>query len=112
MTKRKIVTERITSACFYSILDGKTPQEVIKVMEEYIQSYKGRDVYFDVDGYGYDGGKELDIYERREESDKEFADRRKKEQKEKDNKKILAAQTEAKELAEFQRLSKKFANKV
>lgn len=85
-----------------------TPDEIIQSMEKFKQSYPGRDLYFTFAPYGYDGGVELEVRERRPENDKEYKARvdfetKVKVQKEKEKKDKLA-----KERAEYERLKKKF----
>ena len=111
MSKRKIVCESLGSESFYDILDSKTPEQVIERMQEIRAYYGTRDVYFDIQSYGYDGGKELYMYERRLETDKEYDKRIAEEKKEKAKVKEAKAIKEAKEFAEFQRLQKKFQGK-
>ncbi len=108
MSKRKIIVTEIGQESFYDYLDGKTPDQVIKEMQRLRDYYQGRDVYFDIQSYGYDGGIELYLYERREENDKEYAKRLAEEKKEKEAKKKSKAEKEAKEYAEYLRLQKKF----
>ena len=111
MSKRKIVTVDLGTESFYDVLDGKTPDQIIQRMEEYKVAYSGRDIYFDIQSYGYDGGKELYLYERREENDKEYEKRVAEEKKAKAKANADKATKEAKEFAEFQRLQKKFQGK-
>jgi len=108
MKKRIIVREHLGVKCFYELLDQKTPEEVIDVMQSYIESYKGRDVYFTVEPYGYDGGIQLELWERRLETDEEFEKRIAKEAVAKAKEKKAKAAKREKELAEYQRLKKKF----
>ena len=95
---------------FYDILDGKTPDQVIEAAESFKKEYAGRDIYFDIQSYGYDGGKQLNLRERRLETDKEFEKRIAEEKKAKAKQKEAKAIKEAKEFAEYQRLAKKFNN--
>lgn len=108
VAQRRIVTQRLGEESFYDILDGNTPEQVIERMQQLRAGYPGRDVYFDVSSYGYDGGKELNLYERRLETDKEFEKRIAEEKKVKAKEKEAKAVKEAKELAEYERLKKKF----
>lgn len=109
MIKRKIVDVSIDDYVdFYDVLDNKTPKQVIDVMQLYLKEYKDRDVYFNVDCYGYDGGKELKLRERRQENDKEFNQRLKEHEKETARQLKIKEKKEEKELAEYQRLKKKF----
>jgi hypothetical protein len=111
MSKRKIVCESLGSESFYDILDGKTPEQVIEHMQGVRAYYGDRDVYFDIQGYGYDGGKELYMYERRLETDKEYDKRIAEEKKVKAKAKEAKATKEAREFLEYQRLQKKFQGK-
>ena len=110
--KRKIVNVHLSSESFYDVLDSRTPEQVIERMIRLRSEYPDRDIYFDVSSYGYDGGKELDLYERREENDKEYAKRMAEEKKIKDQELAAKATKEAKEFAEYQRLQKKFQDKT
>lgn len=113
MSKRQILDVEVNDYIdFYDVLDGKTPDQVVEAMKYYQEHYVGRDVYFSVDSYGYDGGKELKLRERREENDKEYEKRMAKEKKEKDAKKQAKANKDAKEFLEYQRLQKKFQGKT
>lgn len=88
--------------------DGKTPAQIIEGMQYYIDKEHGRDLYFHIESYGYDGGKELKMRERRLENDREFNKRIAEEKKVKDKAKADKAAKEAKELAEYERLKKKY----
>lgn len=111
MTKRKEITQRLGTESFYDILDQKTPEEVIERMRELQSEYTGRKISFDVEPYGYDGGTQLVLYEHRLENDEEFEKRTEAEAKEREMKKQKTATKEAKELAEYERLKKKFEGK-
>ena len=93
---------------FYDVLEDKTPDQVVEEMKYYQEHYAGRDVYFYIQSYGYDGGKELRLRERRLENDKEFnkriADEKKVQARVKESKLLK----EAKERKEYERLKKKF----
>lgn len=108
VAQRRIVTQQLGEESFYDILDGNTPEQVIERMQRLRAEYPGRDIYFDVNSYGYDGGKTLDLLERREENDKEFEKRMAEEKKAKAKEREAKATKEAKELAEYERLKKKF----
>lgn len=113
MSKRKILDVSVDEYIgFCDVLDGKTPDQVVKAMQYYQEKYAGRDVYFDVYSYGYDGGKELHLRERREENDKEYAKRLAEEAKVKAKAKEDKKTKEAKEFLEYQRLQKKFQGKT
>ena len=108
MSNRKIVNVKIGTESFYDILDQMTPAEVIERMDELQAGYPDRDVFFNVSPYGYDGGLNLELWERREETDREFNKRIAEESKIKAKQKESKAIKQAKELAEYQRLKKKF----
>jgi len=112
MSKRKIVNVKIGTESFYDILDQMTPAEVIERMNELQAGYPGRHVYFNVSSYGYDDGKELELWESREETDREFNRRIAEELKIKAKQKETKAIKQAKELAEYQRLKKKFESQT
>ena len=95
---------------FYDILDQKTPEKVIAEMQGYIDHYKGREISFNVAPYGYDGGLELELWEHREETDKEYSARLAKEKLERDRKKAATKAKKDGEYAEYERLKKKFEN--
>ena len=111
MIKRKEITVKLGTESFYDILDQKTPEEVIERMRELQSEYEGRKISFDVEPYGYDGGTQLVLYEHRLENDEEFEKRAKIEANEREIKKRNTATKEAKELAEYERLKKKFEGK-
>lgn len=108
MSKRKIVNVKIGSESFYDILDQKTPAEVVERMNELQAGYPDRHVYFNVSPYGYDGGLDLELWESREETDREFNKRVAEEKKEREKKSAAAQAKKDRELAEYQRLKKKF----
>lgn len=110
--ERKIVDVELDEYIdFYNVLEDKTPDQVVESMKYYQEKFAGRDVYFYIHYYGYDGGKELKLRERRLETDKEFNKRIEQEQKEKAKAKEAKATKEAKEFLEYQRLQKKFQGK-
>ncbi len=107
--KRKILDVEVNAFVdFYDVLQGKTPAQVVEAMSYYIEKYAGRDVYFDIVHYGYDGGKELKLRERREENDREFYKRTTEEAKARAKANEDRKTKEAKELLEYERLKKKF----
>lgn len=108
MSKRKILDVEAREYVDFDEIDGKTPEEVIERMKAMRAEMGGRDVYFHISHYGYDGGKELTLRERREETDKEYNKRIAEEKKDRLKAKEAKALKEAKELAEFMRLKKKF----
>ncbi len=90
--------------------DGKTPAQIIQSMQYYIDKEAGRDLYFHIQYYGYDGGKELKMRERRLETDKEYSKRCKEYEAEKEKQAKAKKTREEKELATYERLKKKFEN--
>jgi hypothetical protein len=109
--KRRVLDVEVNDYIdFYDVLEGKTPDQVVEAMKYYQEKYVGRDVYFDIQSYGYDGGKELKIRERRLENDKEFEKRIAEEKRVKAKEKEAKATKEAREFLEYQRLQKKFGN--
>lgn len=111
MIKRKEITQRLGTESFYDILDQKTPEEVIERMRELQSEYTGRKISFDVEPYGYDGGTQLVLYEHRLENDEEFEKRTEAEAKERELEKKRKQAKVDKELAEYERLKKKFEGK-
>lgn len=110
MSKRKIVNVKIGTESFYDILDQMTPAEVIERMDELQAGYPDRDVFFNVSPYGYDGGLNLELWERREETDKEYEKRVAEEKRERDRKRAATKAKKDKEFAEYVRLQKKFGD--
>lgn len=110
-SKRKLINVQLGNESFYNLLDQKTPEEVISEMLAISNQHGDRKIYFNISPYGYDGGLELELWETREENDKELATRIAKETKEREKEKKLKLTNAEKEFAEYQRLSKKFAGK-
>lgn len=110
MNKRKILDVEAREYVDFDEIDGKTPEEVIERMKALRADVGDRDVYFYISRYGYDGGKELTLRERREETDKEYNKRLAEEKKDRLKAKETKALKEAKERAEYERLRKKFEN--
>lgn len=109
--ERKIVDVDANLYADFDEFDGKTPEQIIETMKSYAVEYPGRDLYFNIRRYGYDGGKELELRERRLETDREFNKRIAEEAKVKAKEKETKATKEAKEFLEYQRLQKKFQGK-
>ena len=97
--------------CDFDDFDDKTPEQIIENMVAFRAEYPGRDLYFHINRYGYDGGKEMTMRERRFETDREYNKRLAEEAKAKAKEKEAKATKEAKEFLEYQRLQKKFAGK-
>jgi hypothetical protein len=106
--KREILDVQINDYIDFDVIEYKTFDEVIAQMESLKKEYKGRDIYFYVQSYGYDGGKELRLYERRLETDKEYAKRCKTIELEKEKQAQSKKSKEEKERATYERLRKKF----
>jgi hypothetical protein len=80
-------------------------------MQSYVTDHPSRDLYFCFEHYGYDGGMDLTLRERRLENDAEFNARIKAETKQKER---LAKTKKTKleeERKEYERLKKKFGDK-
>lgn len=109
MHERKFIESRICTESFYDLLDNKTPDQIVIEFEKYTtEYYHGRDVFFRVKGYGYDGGVELELWEKRLETDKEYEKRVREEKKASEKKAKEATAKKDREYAEFLRLKKKF----
>lgn len=106
--KRLIIDQRIGSLSFFDILDDNTPDNVIAEINKIKQEYKDRDIYFKVEYYGYDGGCDLNLHERRLENDEEYNMRLADEKKMDKQRKNKQRSIEEKERAEFERLKRKF----
>ena len=111
MSKRKMLDVDAGLYASFCEFDDQTPEQIIENMKKFRAEIGDRDVYFHINHYGFDGGKELELRERREENDKEYEKRLKEEKKERESKKASKALKEAKELAEYERLKKKFEGK-
>ena len=110
MSVRKKIDVHISDKCFHDILDDNTPDEIIDIMAGLKQSYEGRDIFFKTRSYGYDGGIELQLWERRPETDREYQKRVKAEEKEAERvAKVKQAQKD-KEYADYLKLKKKFGD--
>lgn len=111
MSDRKIVESRIGEECVVDLLDGKTPDTVIEHMQNFKKFYEGRDIFFlcQID-LGYDGAVELELWERRPETDKEYKFRVVLEQKEAATRARIQQEKKDKEYAEYLCLKKKFGD--
>jgi len=112
MKKRKIL-DVIARDCIQidDIFDGHTPHDIIDHMEDIKQQFKDRHVYFSVAHDIYDGDMYLELRECREENDQEYEQRLATEQKIKEKKKKKKIDDESRELAEYERLKKKFEDR-
>ena len=108
MSKRKIVDVEVKEYVDFDEFDGKTPEEIIERMKAFRTEMNDRDVYFYINHYGYDGGKELKLRERREETDKEYEKRIAEEEKVRAKKRADEKKKKDREYAEYERLKKKF----
>ena len=108
--KREIIDVELNDYIDFDVIEYKTFDEVIAQMESLKKEYGKRDIYFFVQSYGYDGGKELRLRERRLETDKEYNKRCKEFEAEKEKQAKAKKSKEEKELATYERLKKKFEN--
>lgn len=104
MEDRKIV-DRLIEYLDLEILNGG-PDKVINKIKEIQDKYKDRDIYFYVDSY-YESTN-LQLREKRLETDKEYADRLKIERKQELARQKAKKKKEEKERTEYERLKKKF----
>jgi hypothetical protein len=111
--KKKVIEVEIT--CPYEVSDilhRKSPEDVWKLMlHDVAKAYQGRDVFFVVDHYGYDGGITLKLHELREETDAEYKRRVAAEKKAREKVKSQKQLKDEAEFKEYQRLQKKFQGK-
>jgi hypothetical protein len=110
MLKKQIIDVEINDYIDFDVIEYKTFDEVIAQMESLQKEYGKRDIYFFVQFYGYDGGKELRLRERRLETDNEYNKRRKEFEAEKEKQAKTKKTKEEKEFATYERLKKKFEN--
>lgn len=108
MSDRKTVDSLIKGESVFDILDGETPDGVIEQMQTLKKSYEGRDIFFRASYRGYDGAIDLELWERRPETDKEYKFRVAREQKEAATRARIQQEKKDKEFREYQRLKKKF----
>lgn len=108
MTKRKILDVEAREYVDFDEFDMKTPEEVIERMKALRAGVGDRDVYFYISHYGYDGGKELTLRERREETDTEYNKRLAEEKKDRERKKAATQAKKDREYGEYMRLKAKF----
>ena len=71
--QRKMLDVEVNEYIDFDEFNGKTFDQVIEGMNALKKDFGDRDVYFYIHHYGYDGGKELELRERRLENDEEFA---------------------------------------
>lgn len=110
--KKKIVEDKVAaSPDLYGILDGSTVDDVIRAMQQFKAEFKDRDIFFKVRHYAYEEGLELQLWERREETDKEFKKRLDAEKKVKDQRKKSKVDRDQRERAQYLKLKQKFEGK-
>jgi hypothetical protein len=101
MTK-KIISKKVPlSYGLYDILDSRSPDEAIDIINSIKEVYKGRDVRFVVQGDMYDDGLDLYLFEYRLETDEEYEARLEKERISRDS-------ARERNRAEYERLKKLF----
>mgnify|MGYP007090119821 CR=1 FL=1 len=108
MTERRIVHVETKYYVDFDDFDGKTPEQIIETMKALREEVGNDDVYYYIDSYGYDGGKELKLRERRLENDQEYNKRMAEESRIAAKKRADAKKKKDKEYAEYERLKKKF----
>ena len=112
--ERKRVLDRRDEVYFSDLLDGRTIEDVILELQSMLRRYEeeifthDKEVKFETEHYGYDGGMQLYVRVMRWESDREYEARMAKEQKERAKKRAVAQAKKDKEYAEYERLKKKF----
>lgn len=107
MTK-KIVNVSMHEESIYDLLDQKTPDELIALMTRYKSDYEGRDIYFSVDSYGYDGGVNIELWERRLETESEYRGRMAVEARDAERQRKAKQDKDQRDRKEYERLKKKF----
>jgi len=105
---REFVEVKIDTLSFTELLDDKSVEQVIQEVRAIEEQYTGRSMFFRVEPYGYDGGLELKLWERRLETDWEYEKRLSDERQIKERSKAKKLAAEAKDRAEYERLKKKF----
>ena len=114
MSKKKRVLDRRDQVFITELFDGRTIEDVILELQSMLHRYEeeifthDKEVRFEIQHYGYDGGVELYVRVVRWESDREYEARMAKEQKERAKKRAVARAKKDKEYAEYERLKKKF----
>ena len=107
MTK-KFVKCYMTELSLYSFFDGMSIDRVIENLIELKQSRPNSELSLDVHQSSYDDSIEINVYETRLETDKEYQDRLASEEKEKQSKAKAKIKAEEKDRQEYERLKKKF----
>lgn len=109
MKKHKIIEVFVSHENFYELLEGSTLDDVGMKLHELKTTYEGRDVFFRIDSW--DNDKQLELWERRIETDQECNDRIAREKKDREIKAKNAKANKADEYKEYLRLKKKFGDK-
>ena len=105
MNDRKIIDSWVRNAYVYHTFHNKTPMQVIQNLQDLMETHKNRELFFrHEETEEVPGQYTINIYERREENDREYKARLAKELKDKDDAGSLA--TIKKEFEEYQRLKK------
>lgn len=110
--KKKMIRESESLGSYYSLLDGKSPTDIIILMQGLHETY-GPDCYIDYHhDYVSDGESVISVFYTREETDEELATRKKRSESAKIAKKKSDAKRKAKkeeqERFEYERLKAKF----
>lgn len=106
MTKKNVL-KYLYDLDLYDIFDGRYIDDSINLLHDLKVSYPNT-LKFNTTWAGYDGGACVQIYEERLETDKEYVDRLKVEEKERAIIKKNKAKKEEKDRKEYERLKKKF----
>lgn len=112
MSERKTITTCIKDVSLHEILDGMSPADIIDKMTTIANAYSGRFIFFRLQGYGYDGAFDLQLYEKRLETDKEYQKRLDAEAAITNKTRAAKLKKEEKERKEYERLKKKFEKVV
>jgi hypothetical protein len=104
VSDRKIIDSWVRNAYMYHTFHNKTPMQVIQNLQDLMETYKNRELFFrHEETEEVPGQYTINVYERREENDREYKARVAKE-----NKAKAKDATLSKEFEEYQRLKKKF----
>jgi hypothetical protein len=107
VSDRKIIESWVRNAYMYHTFHNKTPMQVIQNLQDLMETHKNQELFFrHEESEEFLGQYTINVYERREENDREYKARLAKELKDKDDAGSLA--TIKKEFEEYQRLKKKF----
>ena len=106
MSKRKRVLDRRDQLFITDLFDGRTFDDVILDLQSMLHKYEeeifthDKEVKFETEYYGYDGGMELYVRVMRWETDREYSKRQEREQAAKDKAAKARATKKAKALAQ------------